>query len=192
MISLKYEVTGNSSGQTIDSGILQCDVSSIEDSYHSSNLLQLLKPLFIPGNADGTGWTINNDTFKTKIIVGTQSSNSQGGTDLLGFVTPTKFDEGVMDLQTFLDNASVDITITPTNTKAVITFTQNTAHDGQEDRPLDYFSVLSGYLPNRVADLELQGYRVATAAADFVTFKIGCYIPIDLPDSDVNYIHIPA
>jgi hypothetical protein len=189
MISLKYEVA-DINGQAIDTGILQCDVSSIEESYYSSNALELLEPLFIPGNADGTGWTIDTDTFKTKIIVGTQTNNPQGGTDLLGFIKATAFDQGIADLQTFLDNANVDATLTPTDAKAVITFKRNAEHDGQEDRPLDYFSVVSGYLPNRVSDLELQGYRVATADADAVTFKIGCYLPISLPDADVSYIHI--
>lgn len=189
MISLKYEVA-DANGQPIDAGILQCDVSSIDDSYRPSNALQLLQPLFIPGYADGTGWTINNDTFKTKVIVGTQTSNPQGGTDLLGFVKAVELQQGVADLQTFLDNANADASIVATDAKAVITFMRNTAHDGQEDRPLDYFSVVSGFLPNRVSDLELQGYRVATVADDAVTFKIGCYIPINLPDSDVSYIHV--
>lgn len=189
MISLKYEVA-DTNGQAIDAGILQCDVSSIDDSYHPSNALQLLQPLFIPGKADGTSWTINNDTFKTKVIVGTQSSNPQGGTDLLGFIKSVALQQGIADLQTFLDNANAATSIVATDAKAVITFTRNTAHDGLQDRPLDYFSMVSGFLPNRVSDLELQGYRVATAADDAVTFKIGCYIPINLPDSDVSYIHV--
>lgn len=191
MISLKYEVA-TANGAPLDSGVLQCDVSSIDNSYYSANVLQLLQPLFIPGYADGSGWTINNDTFKSKIIVGTQASNPQGGTDLLGFYKTGTLRQGVEDLQTFLNNANVSAVIAETDAKAVITFTRNVEHDGQQDRPLDYFSVVSGFLPNRVPELELKGYRVATATDDAVTFKIGCYIPIELPDSDVNYIHIPA
>ena len=191
MISLKYEVA-DTNGQVIDTGILQCDVSSIENSDHSANALQLLEPLFIPGNADGTGWLIDNDTFKSKIIVGTQTSNPQvGGVDLLGFINSADFVQGATDLQTCLDNANVDAVITPVDTKSVLTFTRNVEHDGLENRPLDYFDVISGFLPNRVSNLELQGYRVATTNATTLNFKIGSYIPIELPDSDVNYIHIP-
>ena len=190
LISLKYEVA-DINGQVIDTGILQSDVTSIENSVHSANALQLLEPLFIPGNADGTGWLFDNDTFKSKIIVGTQTSNPQvGGVDLLGFINSADFYQGATKLQTFLDNANVDAVITPVDTKSVLTFTRNVEHDGLENRPLDYFDVISGFLPNRVSKLELQGYRVATVADDAVTFKIGCYIPINLPDSDVSYIHI--
>ena len=191
MISLKYEVA-DINGQAIDTGILQSDVTSIENSDHSANALQLLEPLFIPGNADGTGWLIDNDTFKSKIIVGTQTSNPQvGGVDLLGFINSADFAQGATDLQTFLDNANVDAVIRPVDAKAVLTFTRNVEHDGLENRPLDYFDVISGYVPNRVSNLELQGYRVATTNATTLNFKIGSYIPIELPDSDVNYIHIP-
>lgn len=190
LISLKYEVA-DINGQVIDTGILQSDVTSIENSDHSANALQLLEPLFIPGNADGTGWSIDNDTFKSKIIVGTQTSNPQvGGVDLLGFINSADFYQGANDLQTFLDNANVDAVITPVDTKSVLTFTRNVEHDGLENRPLDYFDVISGFLPNRVSNLELQGYRVATTDATTLNFKIGSYIPIELPDSDVNYIHI--
>ena len=192
MISLKYEVA-TVYGTSLDSGVLQCEVASIENSYYSSNLLQLLQPLFIPGYADGSGWTINDDTFKSKIIVGTQTSNPQvGGTDLLGFIESIEFDQGTGALQTYLDTAGVNATITPVDAKAVLTFTRNDEHDGLENRPLDYFDVVAGFLPNRVSNLELQGYRVATADTTTLNFKIGCYIPIELPDSDVNYIHIPA
>lgn len=192
MISLKYEVA-TATGTSLDSGVLQCDVSSIENSYYSANVLQLLQPLFIPGNADGSSWTINNDTFKSKIIVGTQTANSQqGGNDLLGFIASADIDQGTVALQAFLEAASVNATITPVDAKAVLTFTRNAEHDGLENRPLDYFDVISGYVPNRVSILELQGYRVTTTDATTLNFKIGCYIPIELPDSDVNYIHIPA
>ena len=190
LISLKYEVA-DINGQVIDTGILQSDVTSIENSDHSANALQLLEPLFIPGNADGTGWLIDNDTFKSKIIVGTQTSNPQvGGVDLLGFINSADIAQGANDLQTFLDNANVDALITPVDAKTVLTFTRNVEHDGLENRPLDYFDVISGFLPNRVSNLELQGYRVATTDTTTLNFKIGCYIPIELPDSDVNYIHI--
>lgn len=192
MISLKYEVA-TANGAPLDSGVLQCDVSSIENSYYSANVLQLLQPLFIPGYADGSSWTINDDTFKSKIIVGTQTSNPQvGGTDLLGFIESADFYPGSDALQAFLDAANVDTTITPVDAKAVLTFTRNVEHDGLENRPLDYFDVVAGFLPNRVSNLELQGYRVATTDATTLNFKIGCYIPIELPDSDVNYIHISA
>ena len=192
MISLKYEVA-TVYGTSLDSGVLQCEVASIENSYYSSNLLQLLQPLFIPGYADGSGWTINDDTFKSKIIVGTQTSNPQvGGTDLLGFIDSIEFDQGTGALQTYLDTAGVNATITPVDDKAVLTFTRNDEHDGLENRPLDYFDVVAGFLPNRVSNLELQGYRVATADTTTLNFKVGCYIPIVLPDSDVNYIHIPS
>ena len=192
MISLKYEVA-TANGASLDSGVLQCNVDSIEYTYASTNLLKLLEPLFIPGYADGTNWPIINDTFKSKIIVGTQTSNPQvGGVDLLGFINSADFAQGATDLQTFLDNANVDAVITPVDAKTVLTFTRNVEHDGLENRPLDYFDVISGFLPNRVSNLELQGYRVATTDATTLNFKIGCYIPIELPDSDVNYIHIPA
>lgn len=192
MISLKYEVA-TVNGAPLDSGVLQCDVDYIENSYYSANALELLQPLFIPGQADGTSWTINEDTFKSKIIVGTQSTNSQqGGSDLLGFIASADISSGITDLQIFLDTAGADTTITPVNAKAVLTFTRNAEHDGLENRPLDYFDVVAGFLPNRVSNLELQGYRVATTSTTELNFKVGCYIPIELPDSDVNYIHIPA
>ena len=190
MISLKYEVV-TANGASLDSGVLQCNADSIEETYAYNNLLMLLKPLFIPGYADGSSWSINNDTFKSKIIVGTQTYNPQGGTDLLGFIASTDIGQGTTALQAFLDSASVNATIAPVDAKAVLTFTRNAEHDGLENRPLDYFDVISGYVPNRVSNLELQGYRVATTDATTLNFKIGSYIPIELPDSDVNYIHIP-
>ena len=117
MISLKYEVT-TANGAPLDSGVLQCDVSSIENSYYSANVLKLLQPLFIPGSADGSSWTINDDTFKSKIIVGTQTSNPQvGGTDLLGFTKSIEFDRGTVTLQTYLDTAGVNAIITPVTPK---------------------------------------------------------------------------
>lgn len=188
MISLKYDVMAGS--QTIDSGVLQCNVDRTDESYASANLLKLLEPLFIPGATDGTGWTVNNDTFKTKTIVGTQTPNPQGGTDLIGFIDSATIDSGVADLQTYLDNASVSVTLTANPAKAVISFKRNEQHDGQESRPLDYFSVMAGYLPNRMGDLELRGLRVAVADAATVTFKTGSYIPINIPESNASYIHI--
>lgn len=179
-----------SGSQTVDSGVLQCNVDSIEESYASGNLLKLLEPLFIPGGTDGTGWTVNNDTFKTKTIVGTQTPNPQGGTDLIGFIDATTIDSGVYDLQTYLDNENVNVTLTASNTKAVISFKRNAQHDGQESRPLDYFNVMASYLPNRMGNLELRGLRVAVADATTLTFKTGCYIPINIPESNASYIHI--
>lgn len=188
MISLKYQVTADSQG--IDSGVLQYDASDTGDSYAPSNILQLLQPLFIPGNADGTGWTVDNNTFKTKAIVGTQTTNPQGGTDLLGFIGPAPIDEGVIDMQTYLDNLGVDISIVAKKAKTMVTFSRNELHDGQENRPLDYFDVLKTYLPIRIAEIELRGLRVAESDATTITFKAGCYIPIVLPDAEASYIHI--
>lgn len=188
MISLKYDVIAGS--QTVDSGVLQCNVDSIEEYYASANLLKLLEPLFIPGGTDGAGWTINNDTFKTKTIVGTQTPNPQGGIDLIGFIDAATIDNGVYDLQTYLDNESVNVTLAASPTKAVISFKRNAQHDGQESRPLDYFNVMASYLPNRMGNLELRGLRVAVADATTVTFKTGSYIPINIPESNASYIHI--